>query len=193
MVRNKKKKSFPVNAATSNLKLSKNHPLLKCEQRAAVRVQIMTNCRLKEYRDQLRLMQPGSIEADELANSINISSQTFKKLARLTQLSAEDLPNSKEDYNKILLEAGIETEEYQKKHSLHDVIGIMAKVANTPDSHMDIDQPVKNPRTPDAEGFIPPSRHLTAQPNIEQETERPIEAKKKSIRCIRNNRIRKLP
>ncbi|GIY61179.1 hypothetical protein CDAR_249771 [Caerostris darwini] len=112
MVRNKKKKSLLVNAATSNLKLSKNHPLLKCEQRAAVRLQIMTNCRLKEYRDRLRLMQPGSIEADKLADSINKDSQLFKKFARITQLSAEDLPNSKKDYNKILLEAGIETEEY---------------------------------------------------------------------------------
>ncbi|GIY61181.1 nucleic-acid-binding protein from transposon X-element [Caerostris darwini] len=55
----------------------------------------------------------------------------------------------------------------------------MAKVVTTPESHMDIDQPVKNqktPRTPDSEGFIPPSRRLTAQPNTEQETERPIEA-----------------
>ncbi|GIX77243.1 hypothetical protein CEXT_808001 [Caerostris extrusa] len=46
---------------------------------------------------------------------------------------------------------------------------------------MNIDQPIpavknpKTPRTPDAEGFISPPRRLTTQPNIEQETERPME------------------
>ncbi|GIY34530.1 hypothetical protein CDAR_554361 [Caerostris darwini] len=95
-------------------------------------------------------------------------------------MSTKDLPGTKKEYNKLLRDAGIETEECQQRSStnretmniLKDAIFATTKIAITHESYMEIDQltsPVKNPkrpRTPDEESFNSPPRRLTAQPSI---------------------------
>ncbi|GIY75917.1 hypothetical protein CEXT_572231 [Caerostris extrusa] len=131
-------------------------------------------------------MQPGCKEADDVANEINRSFEIIKLLHSKTHISNKDLPHTKEEYDRILREAGRETDEYQRTHSTTDrdqiiqkaiyVLGLLPKKATQQHlKEIEEEQNSKRPRTSDAEGFIPVPRHLTAEPNTVLEAEKPME------------------